>query len=129
MTIALPFPLAFPFLANSEAQVHDTLTYAERQALEAISHAADHDLPCPTNLDLEMLTGYSSGSMGPKLVANLQAKGFIVVTERCQRFRRVKICATGKITARSPQQRTRRKHVPRGANSMAGKLAKKARRL
>ena len=129
MNLALPFPLAFSFLAKPEAQVHDTLTYAERQALEAISHAAENNLPCPTNLDLEILTGYSSTSMGPKLVANLQAKGFIKIVETCQRFRRVKICATGKITARSPQQRTRRKHVPRGASSLAGKLAKKARRL
>lgn len=131
MNIALaitPTPIP-PLHAISEAQVNANLTYAERQALEAISQAAENNLPCPSNLDLEELTGYNSSSMGPKLVASLEAKGFIKVTQRMQRFRRIKIIATGKFTARAPLQCTRRPHVPRGAGSMAGKLAKKARRL
>ena len=104
------------------------LTHAERQVLNAIQTAAEKGEQCPLNLDLEMLTGYNSASMGPKLVARLEEKGFIIV-ERYQRFRRVMICETGKWTAVSPSQRSLRKHVARGAGSASGALAKKARRM
>ena len=104
------------------------LTYAERVALKAMMDAAENDRPCPSNFVLEGITGYSSTSMGPKLVRLLEEKGFIQV-ERFQRFRRVKIVETGQWTAQSPIQKTRRKHVPRGCGSASGRVAKKARAM
>lgn len=104
------------------------LTYAERVALEAITQAAEENHVCPTNLDLEEITGYNSASMGPKLVRLLEEKGFIQV-QRFQRFRRVKVVETGKWTAQDPLQKTRRKHVPRGCGSASGRIAKKARTM
>lgn len=110
------------------SEIQTKLTWAEREAYLAIVAAAHDGEPCPTNLDLEMLTGYNSASMGPKLVTNLEAKGFITVIERNQRFRRIRICATGETTAVAPGKKTLARHVPRGAGSASGKLAKKARR-
>ncbi|MAO03586.1 MAG: hypothetical protein CL804_03525 [Citromicrobium sp.] len=104
------------------------LTYAERMTYQAICAAADAGLPCPLNLDIEDLTGFSSASMGSSLVRRLEQKGLIRV-ERYQRFRRVQVCATGKWTARPEGQRSRRKHVPRGAGSASGRLAKQSRRI
>lgn len=104
------------------------LSWAERETYQAICAAADQGLPCPLNLDIEDLTGFSSSSMGACLIARLEQKGLIRV-ERYQRFRRVQVCATGKWTARPEGQRSKRKHVPRGAGSAAGKLAKRARSM
>lgn len=110
-------------------EIQAQLTYAERQAYDAIVTAAHTGLPCPTNLDLEMLTGYCSTSMGPKLVASLERKGFITVIERNQRFRRILVCATGETTAVAPGKKTLARHVPRGAGSASGRLAAKSRRM
>ena len=105
------------------------LTQTEQIAYAAIRSAAENNEPCPTNIELEVLMDYSSTSMGSAIVARLERKGYIRVVERCQRFRRILIIATNQVTARHPGQHATRKHVPRGAGSMAGKLARKARRL
>jgi hypothetical protein len=110
--------------------VASQLTLPEQQVYDALCEAAANGEPCPLNLDLEMITGFSSGSMGPVLVARLEAKGLIRV-RRYQRFREVQIVATGQWTARSPSQHVERAHVPRGARSgsypTGGRIAKKAR--
>lgn len=104
------------------------LTWAERTVLHALAEAAANGMPCPNYLDLNELVGFESSSASPGVVKRLEQKGLIVVM-RYQRFRRVKINATGQWTARHESQRSVRKHVPRGAGSMAGKLAKKARSM
>lgn len=102
----------------------------EQIVLNAITKAAQHDRVCPTNLDLEMMIGCNSSSVAPSVVKRLENYGLIYV-ERHQRFRRVKILATGQWTAKSPSQHTTRPHVPRGArqNAVAGRIAKKARQM
>lgn len=104
------------------------LTYPERVALKAIVEATEKNDVCPSNLDLEELVGYSSTSMGPKLMRLLEEKGLIKV-ERFQRFRRVMLIETGKWTAKPALQKTRRKHVPRGCGSAVGKVAKRGRTM
>lgn len=92
------------------------LTPWETMAYEALCIAAERGEPCPVNLDLEVLVGANSTSMGPKLVRRLEEKGFIKVM-RFQRFREVEIVATGQRTARSASMHVARPHVPRGAGS------------
>lgn len=94
------------------------LTPWETIVYEALCIAADRHEPCPVNLDLEMLIGANSTSMGPKMVRRLEEKGLIRVV-RYQKFREVEIVATGKTTARSVSQHIDRPHVPRGAGSRA----------
>lgn len=94
------------------------LSYPEQLVYEALVEAAGSNLPCPLNLDLEMMTGFNSNSMGPVLVRRLEEKGLIIV-KRFQRFREVQIVATGQWTARSASQRTAKAHVPRGTRSRA----------
>jgi hypothetical protein len=98
----------------------DDLAPAEWIAYRLINHAAEHDQPCPVNIDLEVATGFNSTSMGPKLVRNLERRGLIRVS-RFQRFRLVEIVATGKHTARHPSMHADRPLVRRGARS-AGAL-------
>jgi hypothetical protein len=110
----------------------DDLSYPEQLVYEALREAAANGDQCPLNLDLEMITGFNSGSMGPVLVQRLERKGLIVV-ERYQRFRRVQIVATGQWTARSPSQHVERPHVPRGTwtnpRPEGGLIAKRARQM
>lgn len=94
----------------------DQLAPAERIAYRLINHAAEHDQPCPVNIDLEVATGFNSSSMGPKLVRKLESRGLIRVS-RFQRFRLVEIVATGKQTARHPSMHGDRPLVRRGARS------------
>jgi len=88
----------------------------EMIAYDALYNAAEGGLPCPINLDIEMLFGCSSGSTVPKYIRRLEEKGLIVV-KRYQRFREVQIVATGKWTKRSEAMHIERPHVPRGAGS------------
>ena len=94
---------------------NETIIYNE------LCRAAEAGEPCPLNLDLEMLIGCSSSSGAPTVVKWLEDRGMIIVI-RYQRFRQVKICATGKWTMKAPNQQTTSKHVPRGcgAGSRAG---------
>jgi hypothetical protein len=92
------------------------LSWTERTTYHALVEAADAGLPCPTNIDIEMLCGYNSCSMGPVMVRRLERKGFIRV-ERFQRFRIVEIVASGKRTARSASMHVDRPHVPKGART------------
>ena len=80
---------------------------------EMIERAANRGEPCPSNLDIEMALGCSSTSVAPTVVKMLEQKGLILVT-RYQRAREVTIISTGKSTARHPDRKTSRKHIPRG---------------
>lgn len=108
-------------LAPNEAIIYDELC-----------RAAEAGEVCPNYLDLNELVGLESSSASPSIVGRLERKGLIFVV-RFQRFRRVKIIATGQWTARSPAQHVERPHVPRGTRSRetpsAGIIAKKARRM
>lgn len=104
------------------------LTNFEKIAYRMIQHAAAHGLPCPTNLDIEIELGCNSTSIAPVVVRRLEEKGYITVT-RYQRAREVTITETGQSTARHPQRKTNRKHVPRGPGSAVGKIAKIGRGL
>lgn len=95
-----------------------TVTAWEAMAYDTILSAAQAGEVCPMNLDIEMLLDCSSGSVAPSVVKRLERKGLIVVI-RFQRFRRVKIVATGQWTARSPSQHVERPHVPRRKASMS----------
>jgi len=97
----------------------DDLGPAERIAYRLINHAAETDLPCPVNIDLEVAAGFNSTSMGPKLVRKLERRGLIRVS-RYQRFRLVEIVATGKQTARHPSMHGDRPLVRRGSRGLAG---------
>jgi len=92
------------------------LTWTERTTYRALVTAAEAGLPCPTNIDIEMLCGYNSCSMGPVMVRRLERKGLIRV-ERFQRFRIVEIVASGRRTARSDSMKVDRPHVPKGART------------
>lgn len=83
---------------------------------DALCEAAANKRPCPLNLDLEMLIGCESSSTAPSIVRRLQARGLIEVV-RFQRFRTVKICATGEWTMKAPNQQTTSAHVPRGCGA------------
>jgi hypothetical protein len=84
----------------------------EAVAYDQIVLAAQSGVPCPLNLDIEMLIGCNSGSVVSTVVKRLETKGLIVV-RRFQRFREVQIVATGQWTARSPHQHSEQPHVPR----------------
>ncbi|WP_179505728.1 MULTISPECIES: hypothetical protein [unclassified Sphingomonas] len=92
------------------------LTWTERTTYRALAEAAQAGLPCPTNIDIEMLCGYNSCSMGPVMVKRLERKGLIRV-ERYQRFRIVEIVATGERTARAANMRDDTPHVPKGTHT------------
>lgn len=100
---------------GTEMTPSETIIYNE------LCRAAEAGEPCPLNLDLEMMIGCSSASGPPTIVKRLEERGLIVVV-RYQRFRQVKICATGKWTMKAPNQQTTSNHVPRGhgAGSRAG---------
>lgn len=90
------------------------LTRIDYQVYEALCQAASDGAPCPMNLDLEEMFGYSSASQGARLIRRLEERNMIRV-ERYQRFRRVQIVETGKWTAFADGQRSYGAHVPRGA--------------
>lgn len=92
------------------------LTWTERTTYRALAEAAEAGLPCPSNIDIEMLCGYNSCSMGPVMVKRLERKGFIRV-ERYQRFRIVEIVATGARTARAANMRADTPHIPKGTQT------------
>ena len=92
------------------------LTWTERTTYRALAEAAEAGLPCPSNIDIEMLCGYNSCSMGPVMVKRLERKGFIRV-ERYQRFRIVEIVATGARTARAANMRADTPHIPKGTHT------------
>lgn len=92
------------------------LTWTERTTFRAIREAAQAGLPCPTNIEIEVLCGYNSCSMGPMMLRKLETKGFIKV-ERYQRYRIVEITATGERTGRSAMMRDQTPHVPKGART------------
>lgn len=100
----------------------------EETTLRMIEAAARSGNPCPTNLDIEMELGCNSTSVAPMVVKRLEEKGHIVVT-RFQRAREVTVVSTGDRTARHPQRKTTRKHVPRGCGSHTGSLSKQSRKL
>lgn len=91
------------------------LTQAEMRAYDMLYAAAENNEPCPPSMDIEDGLGFSSTSMGPKLIARLERKGLIEV-KRYQRFRQVKIMATGKWTKQSEEMRSSKPHVPRGTH-------------
>ncbi|KQM18392.1 hypothetical protein [Novosphingobium sp. Leaf2] len=83
---------------------------------DALCEAARDKMPCPSNLDLEMMIGCNSSSVAPTIVARLEARGLIEVL-RWQRFRTVKICATGEWTMKASNHQTTSAHVPRGCGA------------
>lgn len=89
------------------------LTQQEQLAYGLILDAARKGERCPSNIELEVATGYESTSMGPKLVARLSEKGMIKVLMTGQRFRQVQITATGECTAAMEC----RPHVPKGTRT------------
>lgn len=95
------------------------LTWTERTTYRALAEAARAGLPCPSNIDIEILCGYNSCSMGPALVKRLERKGLIRV-ERYQRFRIVEIVATGERTAQASNMRDVTPHVPKGTHTPHG---------
>lgn len=94
-------------------RITQDLSRSERIAYRMIHEAAEQGRPCPTNLDIEMEIGCASTSSAPNAVRRLEDRGLIEVI-RFQRFRDVRIFATGKTTAPHPDRHTTRKHVPRG---------------
>jgi len=104
------------------------LTRYETIVLAMIEKAAFRGDPCPSNLDIEMELGCNSTSVAPVVVKRLEEKGYIRVT-RYQRAREVTVTSTGLSTARHPQRKTTRSHVPRGSGSAVGRLAKASRRM
>lgn len=89
------------------------LPRSEEVIYRALVEAAERGERCPLNIDLEMLAGYSSCSMGTAVLQRLEKRGLIVV-RRFQRFREVQITATGKWTTRPASQVSHVAHVPRG---------------
>ncbi len=51
----------------------------EVEVFDELKRAVAAGEPCPTNLDLEMIIGCSSGSNVPKLIGRLERKGLIRV--------------------------------------------------
>jgi len=96
------------------------LTWTERTTYRALAEAAQAGLPCPTNIDIEMLCGYNSCSMGPVMVKRLERKGLIRV-ERFQRFRIVEVVATGERTARAANMHVDTPHIPKGTHTPTSK--------
>lgn len=97
------------------------MTPSETIIYDELCRVAGAGLPCPNYLDLNELIGAESSSTSPSIVKRLEQRGVIEVI-RWQRFRRVKICATGEWTMKAPNQKTTSEHVPRGcgAGSRAG---------
>lgn len=92
------------------------MTPSETIIYDELCRAAAASEPCPLNLDLEMMIGCESSSGPPTIIKRLEDRGLIVVI-RYQRFRQVKICATGEWTMKAPNQQTTSKHVPRGCGA------------
>ena len=92
------------------------LTKKERIVYDAVRDAAAAGQPCPLNIDLEIMVGCDSCSMGSWLMARLEAKGLIRV-RRYQRYREVFVIELGKWTARHPSMQADKPHVPRGLRS------------
>lgn len=100
----------------SHILISPVLSKPERMAFQALWDAAEAGRPCPTNIDLEVMIGYASSSMGSSVVRRLEAKGMIRV-RRYQRFREIQIVATGRWTARAVSQHSVNPHVPRGCGA------------
>ena len=98
------------------AELNPSLSSSERIAYDLICAAAEAGEPCPNNIDIEVTIGAESTSMGPWIVRRLELKGLIFV-KRYQRFREVKIMATGKWTARPKSMAAIKPHVPRGCGA------------
>lgn len=92
------------------------LTPQERTIYQALVDAAENSLVCPNYLDLNELVGYESSSSSPAVVGRLEDKGLIVRTIDNNRFRRIKIVATGKWTKPSPDMRTSSPFVVKGTH-------------
>lgn len=71
---------------------------AEAIVFDALDHAAQQGLPCPTTTELSFRLGYSEGGAVVAVMKRLEKRGLIEV-ERYQRERRVKILETGMQTA------------------------------
>ena len=99
----------------------------ETITLAMIRRAAQAGEPCPTNLDIEIELGCNSTSVAPSVVKRLEDKGIIRVN-RYQRAREVEIIETGEKTARHPQRKTSRKHIPRGMKGRTSITDRKAYR-
>ncbi|MFC4256293.1 hypothetical protein GRI97_10805 [Altererythrobacter xixiisoli] len=89
------------------------LPRSEEVIYRALVEAAERGERCPLNIDLEMLAGYNSCSMGAAVLRRLERRGLIVV-RRFQRFREVQITANGQWTTRPESQRSQIAHVPKG---------------
>ncbi|WP_231957948.1 hypothetical protein [Novosphingobium resinovorum] len=100
---------------GTEMTPNETIIYDE------LCRVAEAGEACPNYLDLNELIGAESSSTSPSIVKRLEDRGLITVI-RFQRFRQVKICATGHWTMKAPNQKTTSAHVPRGcgAGSRAG---------
>jgi len=92
------------------------MTPNETIIYDALCEAAEAKRPCPLNLDLEMMIGCESASTAPSIVRRLEQRGLIEVI-RFQRFRTVKIVATGEWTRKAANQQTTSPHVPRGCGA------------
>lgn len=91
------------------------LSQAEVKIYQMVNTAAEQGEPCPVNIDLEDAAGFSSCSMGSKIIARLEAKGHVLV-ERSQKARRVQIIATGKWTAWPDWHKSEATRMDRGAH-------------
>jgi len=94
------------------------LSPAEQVVYQMIYEAADMGLPCPVNIDFEVAVGFESCSMGPKTVHRLETKGLIEVERFANRYRRIRVVATGRWTAFDPRQKTFEPHVPKGSKAI-----------
>lgn len=87
----------------------------ERIIFDALCDAARTGAICPKNEDLSELIGASSTSTVPQIIERLVTKG-LIERETYQRSRRVKIIASGQITAApkniAPHWRNRRGFCP-----------------
>jgi len=92
------------------------MTPNETVIYDALCEAAAKSLPCPNYLDLNEMIGAESSSTSPSIVKRLELRGLIEVV-RFQRFRTVKITATGQWTMKAANQQTTSPHVPRGCGA------------
>lgn len=109
MTQTELFPIGDPFPSPVRLSPEETTVY------QMLYEAAEAGATCPVNIEIEVETGLSSSSMGPKLVSRLEQKGWVKV-ERAQKARRVQIMSTGKWTAWPAWHRTGAGRVDRGAH-------------
>lgn len=100
----------------------------EQITLGMIAEAANNNEPCPSNLDIEMKLGCNSTSVAPTVVRMLEEKGYIRVT-RYQRAREVEIVSTGMKTARHPDRKTNKPHIPRGTRTRSHHTDRKLYKL